>query len=77
MKLHLHAYTAWSDPIETQSGHTQQWRCCKECNKAQFRTLRWHGQTSLINILAAIRRLPDKLEVLKDNAQVPNTLIQK
>lgn len=62
-----HDYTPWSDPLETYDGRTQQWRCCKDCNKAQFRTLRWHGQTALPAILGAIRRIPGKLDVLIDS----------
>lgn len=47
MKLHLHDWSHWSLPLTTYNGRKQQWRVCKVCNKASFRTLRWDQQTSL------------------------------
>ena len=57
MKLHLHNYSVWSPPLQTYSGHVQQWRICKICHKTDFRTHRWHNQTSITLIQKAIQEL--------------------
>lgn len=55
MRFHFHKYNAWSAPVEAYSGRLQQWRKCEVCNRADFRTLLWHQQTSLACVLAALR----------------------
>lgn len=63
MKFHIHKYSKWSDPVETyNSGNKQQWRCCTVCNKADFSTLWWDRQTSLVTVLAALRSVALKEE---------------
>jgi hypothetical protein len=41
----------------TNDGHVQQWRRCSYCGKASFRTLRWHRQSTLADILKALLSL--------------------
>lgn len=59
--MHLHKWLAWSNPITTyNTGRKQQWRVCKICNKAQFRTLGWDEQTSVNAVNGALQ--PTKQE---------------
>jgi hypothetical protein len=61
MKFHFHDWNKWSDPIPTfDSGRKQQWKTCKVCNKAKFRTLWWDSQSSVSNILEALRKAQEK-----------------
>jgi len=56
--MHIHKYTKWSEVIETYSnGHKQQWRVCKICNKADFRTLGWDKQTEIQKVVKAINEI--------------------
>ena len=57
MKLHIHDYSVWSEPMQTYSGNIQQWRVCKVCHKTSFRTHFWHNQTPLSVICDAVKRL--------------------
>lgn len=53
--MHLHEWLPWSDPIPTyNAGKKQQWRVCKVCNKAKFRTLSWDQQVNPQLILQAL-----------------------
>lgn len=53
-----HKYSKWSDPVQTYNGgYKQQWRACIHCNKAQFRTLLWDKQTSIVAIQNALDRI--------------------
>lgn len=57
MKFCFHKWLPWSDPIQSgNSGHKQQWRVCKHCNKAQFRTLFWDKQSSIQAVIAALNK---------------------
>ena len=62
MKIHiLHKWSKWSKPIESyNSGHKQQWRFCKECNKVVFRTLPWDKQTLLKSILESLKDIKEE-----------------
>lgn len=56
--MHLfHNWSKWSDPIKVYSGNKQQWRVCKTCNKASFKTLPWDNLPDIDNILGAIREV--------------------
>lgn len=60
MKFCRHKWSNWADPVTTYTGHLQQWRYCEHCNKFDFRTLGWHNQTGLSNILQSIVKLRGK-----------------
>lgn len=50
-----HAWLPWSKVLVTHNGgHKQQWRNCRKCNIAQFRTLRWDEQTEVSAINEAL-----------------------
>lgn len=52
-----HSWARWSDPVDTyNTGHKQQWRVCQHCNKAQFHTLLWDKQTSVGEVLKAVKQ---------------------
>ena len=61
MKFHFHDWNKWSDPISTSyHNRKQQWKTCKVCNKATFRTL-WFDEGSCVsNILEALRKAQEK-----------------
>jgi hypothetical protein len=55
--MHLHKWLPWSDPVATyNSGHKQQWRVCEKCNKAQKRTMWWDHQTSVGQVVFAVKQ---------------------
>ena len=59
----IHNWTKWSRLTPTyNSGHKQQWRECKDCGKASFRTLRWDTQSNckaVNDVLAELEKNKD------------------
>ena len=55
--FHMHKWSKWADPVQTYSGHKQQWRVCIHCNHASFRTLFWDKQTHLGAIIESLKKM--------------------
>lgn len=67
--FHIHTWLPWSKPIATyKGGHKQQWRVCKDCNKAQFRTLQYDEQASIEDVNAAINETKIEQQGERDGA---------
>jgi hypothetical protein len=52
----IHKWMRWSDPIKTYESNKQQWRVCKNCNKAEFRTLAYDKQPSISDVIEAVKQ---------------------